>query len=495
MKKTLTVLVAIFCLCSLLVFPTKAATDPMAERFQAELGLLDHFYDYDLHYMIRKATDHFIANDVESWWTPTSVSAAEFDAVLHKYFVITDDQIEQLRELGNRDYYTEIWDDEIGEIIEVIPFFDADTQTYTFTFYGGFGGTLADRQYLGYVNNGSTYDVYYQHITYGYLCDVLPEGTSEDEYAESLGYPLYIEYNGHVYEQSMDGYTAILSLDDYGRKYTVEVHSDDVVRIISCIDYTASDLPDQFSDRTQVDVQVPADSGITIPDNNNFPGGTVVSAETVTSETVTNAMANVASKYVAYDFTATLDGQQVQPSGNLEVTFTLPADFSTDVAVYYLAEDGTMEAMNVQVDAETRTAMVQLTHFSIYILVDNASAVHQHQYQAQLTAPTCKDDGYTTFTCSCGDSYTADTVPATGEHTYGDDQKCTGCGAVNPNATEPAPEPTPKPDDSNKPSQPDGNDGDCCVEESSNNGIVIVVIIAAVVVVGVIVFFVIRKKK
>ena len=44
---------------------------------------------------------------------------------------------------------------------------------------------------------------------------------------------------------------------------------------------------------------------------------------------------------------------------------------------------------------------------------------HQHEYTAVVTAPTCTDKGYTTYTCACGDSYVADEVEATG-HSYVD---------------------------------------------------------------------------
>lgn len=37
---------------------------------------------------------------------------------------------------------------------------------------------------------------------------------------------------------------------------------------------------------------------------------------------------------------------------------------------------------------------------------------HTHDYYAEVIAPTCTEDGYTLYTCDCGDSYTADTVPA-----------------------------------------------------------------------------------
>ena len=41
-----------------------------------------------------------------------------------------------------------------------------------------------------------------------------------------------------------------------------------------------------------------------------------------------------------------------------------------------------------------------------------------HKYTAQVTAPTCTEDGYTTYTCSCADSYTAEPVTQLG-HEWG----------------------------------------------------------------------------
>ena len=39
-----------------------------------------------------------------------------------------------------------------------------------------------------------------------------------------------------------------------------------------------------------------------------------------------------------------------------------------------------------------------------------------HSFTPQVTPPTCTEDGYTTYTCDCGYSYQADTVPA--HHTF-----------------------------------------------------------------------------
>ncbi len=42
---------------------------------------------------------------------------------------------------------------------------------------------------------------------------------------------------------------------------------------------------------------------------------------------------------------------------------------------------------------------------------------HTHSYTSAVTAPTCTEDGYTTYTCDCGDTYQGEIVAAKG-HSY-----------------------------------------------------------------------------
>jgi len=368
MKKILSVFVILACLCALLAMPVHGAQDPMAAKFQDALGRLDYFYDYDYNYMIRVATDAFVTWESRD---PVSVSAAEFDAVLHKHFVITDNQIKELRELGNRDYSTTIYDEQTWQPIETIPFFNEETQTYTFQYYGGFGGMLAEREYWGYVINGATYDVYYRHITYQFLSEVLPEGTTEsDLFGDS--WPEKYEYQGVTYENGPDGYYTVKSRDSYGRKYTVEMNGD-VVRIISCVNFTEADAPASFDDKN-ITYDIPQNSGVSIPENDCFTGNTTVKVEPVVSgsvfQTAQTAMAEVAEKFVAYEFTATKNNTAVQPNGKLTVTFAIPAGYSTDVAVYYMDANGTLEKLTASVNAAARTVTAELEHFSTYILAE-----------------------------------------------------------------------------------------------------------------------------
>lgn len=62
----------------------------------------------------------------------------------------------------------------------------------------------------------------------------------------------------------------------------------------------------------------------------------------------------------------------------------------------------------------------------------SAEPAKDHTYVSAITVPTCTEQGYTTYTCDCGDSYVDDYVDATGEHTYSNGI-CTGCGEAHPN--------------------------------------------------------------
>ena len=55
---------------------------------------------------------------------------------------------------------------------------------------------------------------------------------------------------------------------------------------------------------------------------------------------------------------------------------------------------------------------------------------HTHSYEAAVTAPSCTEGGYTTYTCECGDSYVADETVALG-HDFAEGT-CTHCGEKDP---------------------------------------------------------------
>ena len=66
--------------------------------------------------------------------------------------------------------------------------------------------------------------------------------------------------------------------------------------------------------------------------------------------------------------------------------------------------------------------VMTVAEFEIFQVVTPDVPDHEHSYTAVVTAPTCTEGGYTTYTCECGDSYIADETAALG-HSW----KGTGC--------------------------------------------------------------------
>ena len=70
------------------------------------------------------------------------------------------------------------------------------------------------------------------------------------------------------------------------------------------------------------------------------------------------------------------------------------------------------------------TVVLRATHG--YSIIEKKFTVHNHVYEAAVTPPTCTEQGYTTYTCGCGESYVGDYVEAAG-HSF-ENGICTVCG-------------------------------------------------------------------
>ena len=246
MKKVLSMLLAIACLLSLAVVSPATATAAekpvdLESLFQNELNFLDHFYTLNAEFMI-----HEVCGELYPWekaeelnYATIPTPAAEFEAVLNKYFAPTDKDMEDIR-----NYPCGQWD---GENYTTIPFYDEATDTYQVFFIGGFGGTLPPRKYIGYTASDIGYTVYYAKINYMEL----PE--SEWPKVEALGWPETYVYEGNVYENGPDGYVFIPSLAQEGQKYDVSINEDNTLRIHTQSGYTKNDLPPHLA---QVEIRI-----------------------------------------------------------------------------------------------------------------------------------------------------------------------------------------------------------------------------------------------
>ena len=110
------------------------------------------------------------------------------------------------------------------------------------------------------------------------------------------------------------------------------------------------------------------------------------------------------------------DGVHVQPDGTVKVKLPLDADKQGTIKVYRINDDGTktdMEAVR-----QGSHMVFETDHFSLYVIVHEPE--HTHSYSSKVTAPTCVQKGYTTYTCTgCGHSY-KDAETETLDHVWGD---------------------------------------------------------------------------
>ena len=204
-----------------------AAAEDLAAIFQDNLDFLDQYYTLDAEFMIHK-----LCGILYPWeeaeangYAPIPTPAAEFEAVLNRYFAPTEQQMADIRNYP-------IWDNDIGG---TRPFYDADTGNYLVFFLGGFGGSMPEREYQRYIQTETGYTVFYQHVTY----DVLEITESLYVELEALGWPATYTHNGYVYENGPDGYLRVASRDDYGYQYEVQ-YQDGFLRILSQTPYTAA---------------------------------------------------------------------------------------------------------------------------------------------------------------------------------------------------------------------------------------------------------------
>ena len=169
---------------------------------------------------------------------------------------------------------------------------------------------------------------------------------------------------------------------------------------------------------------------------------------------------------ITFDISLENNGAEVQPNGSVTVMIPVPAYMDTNgLSVYRAEEDGTYTNMNAVF--ENGYMVFTTDHFSIYVMTyeeptppvepectHTTTAVINvvaptcttagyngdvqctlcgeiieslgeipatgHSHNAVVTAPTCTEQGYTTYTCECGDTYVDDYVDALG-HTPADE--------------------------------------------------------------------------
>ena len=122
---------------------------------------------------------------------------------------------------------------------------------------------------------------------------------------------------------------------------------------------------------------------------------------------------------ISYGYITTANAANITKNSTVfTVTFTVKEDAAAGLAEVKILSD---------VFAQSNDDIIA-NYVSGGVTVE--AAPHTHSYEAVVTEPTCTEGGYTTYTCECGDTYTADETDALG-HSY-ENGVCTVCGAEDP---------------------------------------------------------------
>ncbi len=248
-------------------------------------------------------------------------------------------------------------------------------------------------------------------------------------------------------------------------------------------------------------------------DSAGFPSGTIVSANLIqknekngekTINHVKNALSGYATDCMVFEISASSFNQSVQPDGTVLIQFDIPSGYDGDYIDFcYVAEDGTMERIPMQVDKQNGQCAAVLEHFSLYAIAKTVNKTEHESHSTHLTtkvnavAPTCDKDGNKAYyTCICGKWFSdsagmqeitdRESVKVPAAHTDADgDTVCDLCGTGDVE---------PVPTDAASNDSPSGQ-RDNHTSGTNMNWIIVPVAIVCCAIVAAVIFVVKRKNK
>lgn len=123
------------------------------------------------------------------------------------------------------------------------------------------------------------------------------------------------------------------------------------------------------------------------------------------SPTLHTVDSSYGNNFTAYP-KARITAENIFDANHNQISSTAWIGTSDMCTIHEVYTDGCCKVSYPLDSGETKTVYSKFSLFDIN--------VHTHSYTSAVTAPTCTSQGYTTHTCSCGDSYTDSYVPALG---------------------------------------------------------------------------------
>lgn len=134
---------------------------------------------------------------------------------------------------------------------------------------------------------------------------------------------------------------------------------------------------------------------------------------------------DVQAVYIEHDITTYYAIAIVKSEGG---TVTGPTQvLAGEDAVFTMTPDADYQLVDVLVDGESVGPVETYTFQQVDASHFIQAVFHTHVYTVEVTPPTCTEEGYSTYTCTCGDSYVADQVPALGHQMEVQNAKVATC--------------------------------------------------------------------
>ena len=122
--------------------------------------------------------------------------------------------------------------------------------------------------------------------------------------------------------------------------------------------------------------QTDKDNGLIVEcDEGVFAPGTELEISAITPEEGDvnySELEKISGQYKIIDLEAKNGSGNVEPDGKINVSFDIPEDFSNNIAIGKIGEDGSVEILGttVMIDEESRTANAQLSSMGKYVIID-----------------------------------------------------------------------------------------------------------------------------